>query len=169
MVIDQDYLVAIYDLGVRAVVGAVITVQHFATDIERVTGQPVTDGRIIERLTNACAAAGLDPEKNSADYSRFTEILSIRDAIEHPRQETNYAGDQSGGWAHVPLAWMLSDRSRICLEGFSAWFGRLADAWTLAIEATSSGTTTLTIERGITSAWQAKKPPRNDTRSVESD
>jgi hypothetical protein len=160
LIFDHDYLFEIYDLGVRSVIGAVLAVQHLIAQIEDRTAVNIGTGPVLERLSRACQGAGLDARRNAAAYSRFAELVKTRDRIEHPTPRTLLSDPTSNTWDEVPLAWMLSERGLACLESFRDWFDALVQDWKATPFMASNQNVTWTVERGMTSSRQLKKPPK---------
>jgi hypothetical protein len=81
----------------------------------------------------------------------------IRDAIEHPQAHNVYSGDKNA-WDRVPLAWTFSDRSLDSWQRFRRWFDRVAADWEAHLKSVATPAT-LTVERGVESQLQFKRPP----------
>jgi hypothetical protein len=94
----------------------------------------------------------------NADYAGLGEINGIRDALEHPQSTNTFRGDETG-WSDVPLAWLMSNRSLEAWARFNRWFDRLVKDWE-AHRSKSVGPVTFTIQRGMESLLQVKKPPK---------
>lgn len=157
-ILDMDYLEAVYRAGAQMAIEAILTLQHLCEEIERGVKvqlqEPTLDGRLREALQNA----GMTPPPQRAGHAKFVELEAIRDAIEHPKMENVYNG-QPGQWDRVPLAWILSERGLAAFQGWDLFLGSIADDWE-ECRNQFAGPAELTVERGVHSQLQFKKPPK---------
>jgi hypothetical protein len=144
------------------VVQTVLTVQHFAEEVERTTVPNLDPGPITERLREAASVAGLVSPATLSGWDGFVEILKIRDAIEHPKPGNTYNA-RDGEWDRVPLAWMLSERPFAAYAGFSAVIDAMATEWEAGAEARKKPGTLTVSKRGLRSDLPAKKQRRPDS------
>lgn len=158
-VYDLELLQDIYCAGTDMVSHACRAVQHLAQQMEHNRKTTLQTTTAEERIREAAALFGINDRHLEASYQGFVEILRIRDAVEHPQADNIYQGDRNR-WDEVPLAWMLSDRGLQAYARFGQWFERLATDWEDYLKAHPGPPATLTIERGIESKLQVKKPPR---------
>jgi len=157
-IFDMKLLCRVYAAGSEMVSNSVRAVQHLAEEMERTSKQNQLKGTTAEeRIKEATAYFNLDSYQNDTDYQGFVELLRVRDAVEHPKQANVYQGDQNR-WDEVPLAWMLSDRSLEAFDRYSRWIKKVAEEWESYVTAHPEPAT-LTVERGMESLLQTKKPP----------
>lgn len=155
---DLEYIEAVYRAGTQMVVQAILTLQHLCEEIERTTHVELRGSSLDDRLREALAAANLTPPAQRSGHAKFVELEGIRDAIEHPKQENVYNGDP-GQWDRVPLAWLLSERGLLAFVGYADFTKSIVDDWE-ARKQELDMPGELTIERGIHSQLQFKKPPK---------
>ncbi len=157
--VPDDMATGAYECGSSMVSNVVRTIRHFALDIaSRVQREP-EEGRAIDELRSAAGMIGLDVRVRSAGYQALAEIVRVRDAIEHPKLGNVHQGGDAD-WDHVPLAWILSDRSRKCYDAYELWIEPIVKDWHAWLEAQPKVTQTLTVQRGMGSAYPIKKPRR---------
>ncbi len=155
---DLDFLADVYDAGSGMVSHVVRAVQHLAVEMQR-EGQPLLATTVADRLQEAARGLGINDCSDEPDYQGFVEIVRIRDAIEHPRDENLYQGDKNR-WDEVPLAWMLSERGLQAYERFERWITRVADDWNAYLQAHPRTITFDVVKRGVESLLPAKKSLR---------
>lgn len=156
---DLDFLKDIYGAGGDMVSHASRAVQHLAEEMERVGKVTLQTTTAMERIKEGVVFFGLNDHGADPSYQGLVEILRIRDAVEHPRAGNIYQGDRNR-WDEVPLAWMLSERGLQAYERFTSWFELIATDWARYL-VEHPEPATLTVERGIESTLQAKKPTRD--------
>jgi hypothetical protein len=156
---DLELLKDIYRAGGDMVSHASRTMQHLAEEMERVGKTTLQTTTVVERIKEGTALFGIDDYSAESSYQGLVEIVRIRDAVEHPRAANIYQGDRNR-WDEVPLAWMLSERGLQAYERFASWVELVATDWE-AYLAAHPEPATLTVERGIESGLQAKKPARD--------
>jgi hypothetical protein len=153
---DTDLLGDAYEICNAMVSHSVRAVQHLAQDIESQHRQPSRGSTSAERIREAAKLFSLKDYAGTMDYAGFGELVSIRDALEHPSNDTVY---QNADWHKVPLAWTLSTRSAETWARFHSWFGRLVQDWEEYKKNRLQTPTTLNIlMRGIESTLPLKKP-----------
>jgi len=155
---DEALLLDAYDAGTSMVSNAVRSVRHLAQEIAAKHGQLLTTKRAADNIIEATAAVGIDCRVNQPCYEGLSEIVRVRDAIEHPDATNVYQSDGTT-WDKVPLAWILSDRSTKAYVRYREWIDVIAADWK-AWQESQSQPTTLTTQRGMKSRYSAKKPPR---------
>ena len=155
---DPELLTEIYAVGTRMVSHAVRSVQHLAQSIEAATGSTLIQKTAAGRIREATAIVGIDDRADSSDYQGFTEIVGIRDAIEHPTLVRDHQGDPSK-WDLVPLAWIISDRSLKAFKRYDSWFYLLATEWQAYEAANAKPRELQNVKRGLKSAHSTKKAP----------
>jgi hypothetical protein len=153
-----------YECGSTMVSNVVRTMRHFALNIASRVGRRPDEGRVLDELRSAAAMIGLDLRLRSSGYEALAEIVRVRDAIEHPKPENLHQGDDAR-WDQVPLAWILSDRSRKAYADYDAWLGPIVNDWNAWIAAQPKHPQTLTVQRGMGSAYPMKKPPAFEDRA----
>jgi hypothetical protein len=156
--VPDDVATKAYECGCSMVSNVVRTIRHFALDIaSRVQREP-EEGRAIDELRSAADMIGLDVRVRSPGYQALTEIVRVRDAIEHPKPGNVHQGGDAD-WDRVPLAWILSDRSRKCYDAYKLWIEPVVKDCHAWLEAQPKVTQTLTVQRGMGSAYPMKNPP----------
>lgn len=156
---DQELLKAIYAAGTDMVSHATRSVQHLAQCMERVKGTALHETTAPGRIKEAAALFGLDDHSTDEGYQGFVELLSFRDAIEHPTQARVFTGSPSE-WDKVPLAWLISDRGLKAFERHTSWMHLLTDDWDAYLRANARPITLHIGARGLKSTLSAKKPPK---------
>jgi hypothetical protein len=159
LIADEALIEDAYIVGGALVSNAVRAVQHLAEEIERNSSTGLHGTTVQERIRSAVALFSQSDCSADPDYAGLNEIVEIRDAIEHPTPNNTYSGEQNA-WAGVPLAWTFSDRSLDAWNRFRRWFDRVAADWETHLKSTAAPQT-LTVERGVESQLQFKKPPTN--------
>lgn len=154
-IFDLDFLEDIYCAGTDMVSHAVRAIQHLGERMECKMGSELQATTAMERIKEATTFLGINNHSDHPGYQGFTELLQIRDAIEHPRASNIYG--VGNDWDKVPLAWMLSERGLQAYERFRTWFDLLVTDWESYCTAHPQPTT-LSIERGIESTLPSKKP-----------
>jgi hypothetical protein len=162
---DIELLGRIYDAGVRLVVGVVLTVQHLCEEIERWTKTGPSGSTIEDRLAGPGVTDVVGTLKTQPGYAALHEIIERRDAVEHPREDNVYNGDDTG-WDRVPLAWFISDRSLKAFETYQTWITESIEIWEEKKANWPQSPTTLEVGvRGVRSTHQFKKPARGEAES----
>jgi len=138
------------------VVRAVRAVQYLAEAMERLSGEKLKETTAEGRLKEATAKLNLNHYAHTPGYQGLAELLPIRDALEHPKEENVYQGDENN-WDRVPLAWFISDRGIEAYDRFSEWFGLVTDDWMKYLKERNDPPTTLNLIRGIKPTLDAKK------------
>lgn len=157
---DLEFLASLYDSGSGMVSHSVRAVQQLALEMQR-SGPPLTETSVGDRIKEAARALGIDDRSKSPEFQGFIEMVAIRDAIEHPKEENVHQGDENR-WDEVPLAWMLSERSLQAFERFDRWFEQVVADWNSYGRARARPTTLQVAKRGVESALQFKKPPKSE-------
>jgi hypothetical protein len=157
LVADETVIEDAYIAGGTMVSNAVRAVQHLAEEIERTHKTGLQGATVQERIRLAAALFSQSDYSADPDYAGLNEITAIRDAIEHPQAHNTYSGDKNG-WDLVPLAWTFSNRSLEAWQRFQRWFDRVATDWE-AHRNFLDAPATLTVERGVESQVQFKRPP----------
>jgi hypothetical protein len=157
-VVPDEIATDAYECGSAMVSNVVRTMRHFAQDIASRVGQRPDKGRALDELRSAADMIGLDLHVRSSGYHALAEIVRVRDAIEHPNPENLHQGDDSL-WDRVPLAWILSDRSCKSYAAYDAWLTLIVTDWNAWVAARPKVQQTLTVQRGMGSAYPMKKPP----------
>lgn len=142
-----------FDPGVRMVVHSVLSVQQLATEIESVFNLEQAGNDAATRISSAVDLSDLDALQSTIG---IRELIEVRDAIEHPKQENVYSMDS---WSQVPLAWMMSDRPEVAFGRFQTEIGGVA-ANLHEHRAANRNPAVLDVKRGMRSNRQFKKPPR---------
>lgn len=157
--VGSDELIAeVYDAGTRMVIGVVLTIQHLAEEIERSLPNELSGTTVEDRLSEALRGVGIELDKRDSGYAAFHQIRQRRDAVEHPKSDNTHNSGPTT-WDMVPLAWFVSERAVASFEKYLAWIEGVFAAWHEHSERTRT-TQTYTVERGIRSKRQFKKPPR---------
>ncbi|MDP1851485.1 MAG: hypothetical protein Q8K48_03610 [Candidatus Planktophila sp.] len=156
---NLDLLVRIYGAGADMVSHAVRSVQYLAQSMESWKDANYESEVATERLRKATELIGLNNHQSDAGYQGLTEMLRVRNAIEHPKGSTIYQGDP-GRWDEVPLAWMISDRGLKAYERYSSWFVLLAADWSGYCEAHPMSLNLDGLVRGVESIVSSKKPTK---------
>jgi hypothetical protein len=158
---DEALLIDVYDSGSAMVSNAVRSVQHLAQQMSAFAKVRLTSTTLVDRIKEAGDLVGIDARVGSDGWQGFTEIVRVRDAIEHPETETVYSGEETGQES-VPLAWLISDQGLTAYVRYRGWFDDLARDWKGLLAA--QGPATLTVQRGLVSKHAVKKPPRSSRR-----
>ena len=162
---ELEFLQNIYCAGTDMVSHACRAVQHLAQQMERNSGSLLQTTTAEDRIREAATLFGLNDHHLGQGYQGFVEILRIRDAVEHPKENNIYQGDRNR-WDEVPLAWILSERGLQAYERFRKWIEKLATDWEKYLKDNPGPPVTLTLERGIESLMQVKNPPRSNDLSA---
>ena len=155
---DGGLAVRAFDAGSRMVTHTVRAVQQLCTEIERVANRQLEGRTLEDRLKEAATVAALRLDSSSRWYGALVEIVGVRDAMEHPHQDTVYNADPRD-WDRVPLAWFISERGLAAYDRFEGGFEALVAHWEMRIADMSGPGTLRTAARGIRSEMQYKKPP----------
>lgn len=156
--IDEDaLLLEAYDCGTSMVSNVVRAVRHLAYTMASENHTPLTGTRVLDEIRQATEAAGIDCRVGSQGYEGLSEIVRVRDAIEHPDAANVYQGDDSS-WDKVPLAWLLSDRSIKAYLGYREWLDPVVSDWQSWLANRPQQPTTWNVVRGAGSRYPAKKP-----------
>lgn len=156
---DGGLAVRAFDAGSRMVTHTVRSVQQLCTEIERVASHQLEGRTLEERIKEAATVAELQLDSSSPWYGALVEIVGIRDAMEHPHQDTSYNA-RPRDWDRVPLAWFISERGLAAYDRFESGFEALVARWETRVAEMSVPGTLRTAARGIRSEMQYKKPPR---------
>jgi hypothetical protein len=163
---DMELLQDVYCAGSDMVSHACRAVQHLAQQMEQTSRSLLQTTTSEDRIREAAALFGLDDHHAEQNYQGFVEILRIRDAVEHPQANNIYQVDGSR-WDEVPLAWMLSERALLAYERFEQWMELLTTDWENYLKSHPDPPRTLTVERGLESLLQVKKPPHTEERPAQ--
>ncbi|PZN84718.1 MAG: hypothetical protein DM484_02450 [Candidatus Methylumidiphilus alinenensis] len=156
---DKELLKALYEAGTGLVSHATRSVQHLVEAMARQIKTPLVETTATERIREACRDLGLDDYSSTDGYQGFAEMLSIRDAVEHPTQARIFTGDPSK-WDQVPLAWSISERSIKAYERYADWFDLLTRDFDAYLSTVSKPEILSVRARGLMSPMSVKKPPR---------
>jgi hypothetical protein len=158
MVANEDLLLEVYSAGTKMVGNAIRAIQHLSQEIEHDFGMNNVSQNASERIKASARRLGLPTITEMSGYDGLAEMVSIRNAIEHP-QATNVHQDDERQWDEVPLAWMLSDRGLLAFARFREWFETLVSDIDTVRATIPQRTVQLTVVRGIESKNSAKKSP----------
>lgn len=164
---DMTYIEAVYGAGTGMVINIVLALQHLCEEIERTLKIQLRESTLNGRLKEALGAAVLAEPTTRPGYAKFVELEAIRDAIEHPKGTKTY-NPAPGQWDQVPLAWFLSERSLAAFGGCSQFVKSIADDWQQRTKELDTPAE-LTVERGVYSQRQFKKPPNDPASSIDAD
>jgi hypothetical protein len=162
---DMTYIEEVYKAGTSMVIDIVLALQHLCEGIERTLNIQLRESTLNGRLKEALGAAVLTEPTTRPGYAKFVELEAIRDAIEHPKGTHTY-NPAPGQWDQVPLAWFLSERSLAAFGGCSQFVKSIADDWQQRAEDLDAPAE-LTVERGVYSQRQFKKPPSEPAGSID--
>ena len=154
--VPEEMAAAAYEAGTAMVSNVARTIRHLAATIIFEAGGKVSWGRALDELRDATGAVNIDPRINSAGHHAFAEMITIRDATEHPQPNNVYEASDTG-WDKVPLAWLLSSRSLVTYQNYVPWLNELAADWAGWLDARPEIPTTLTVQRGMGSRYPMKK------------
>jgi hypothetical protein len=154
---DITYIAAVYRAGTGMVINIILALQHLCEEIERTLKIRLRESTLDDRLKEALGLATLAEPTTRPGYAKFVELEAIRDAIEHPKS-TNTYNSAPGQWDQVPLAWFLSERGLTAFGGCSQFVKSIADDWQQRAKELDAPAE-LTVQRGIYSQRQYKKPP----------
>lgn len=154
---DLDVLAAVYGAGGGMVSHSVRAVQHLAHEMQR-HSVPLVAATVGERFREAARSVSITDRIREPDYQGFVEMVAVRDAIEHPKEENLYQG-VGNRWDEVPLAWMLSERSLQAYDRFERWLKLVAADWDAYLKVTARPAEMRVSERGVRSLDQVKNPP----------
>jgi hypothetical protein len=161
---DMAYIETVYRAGTSMVINIVLALQHLCEEIERTLKIQLRESTLDGRLKEALGAAALAEPTTRPGYAKFVELEAIRDAIEHPKG-TNTYNPAPGQWDQVPLAWFLSERGPAAFGGCSQFVKSVADDWQRRAKELDAPAE-LTVERGVYSQRQFKKPPSEPAGST---
>jgi hypothetical protein len=159
---NPDLTLMVYVAGTQMVINSVLTMQHICQEIEAVLGIKLEGRTLGERIKEASEQAELGVSVDESGYSGLREMLTRRDAVEHPKR-SNVFNSHPNDWDQVPMNWFLTERAPKSFELWSSWFGNAVEAWKHH-PIHEPKRLTLAVERGKKSTRQAKKPPRESAR-----
>jgi hypothetical protein len=152
---DEALLMEAYDSGTSMVSNAVRAVRHLVQQMMAERSEQVTSTRVIDALREVTTSLKIDCRMSNPGYNGLSELVRVRDAIEHPTTANVYQNDSA--WDRVPLAWLLSERSLKSYENFRHWLDLIIQDWE-SLQASNARQVELTVERGVKSNYPAKKP-----------
>ena len=103
---DPYFIASTYRSAVRAVVCAVLALQHLTAEIGANMGLNLGGPDLDIRVNVVARALGFASHADIEGWDSVHELEQLRHAIEHPETSTLYSND----WSKVPRAWMFSDR-----------------------------------------------------------
>jgi hypothetical protein len=161
---DMAYIEAVYRAGTGMVISIILALQHLCEEIERTLKIQLRESTLDGRLKEVLSATALAEPTTRPGYAKFIELEAIRDAIEHPKGTNTYNG-APGQWDQVPLAWFLSERSLVAFSGCSQFVKSIVDDWQQRAKELDAPAE-LTVQRGVYSQRQFKKPPSEPAGST---
>jgi hypothetical protein len=157
--VPGEMAAAAYEAGTAMVSNVARTIRHLAATIVFEAGGRVSWGRVLDEIRDATGAVNIDSRINSAGHHALAEMITIRDAIEHPQPANMYEASDTG-WDKVPLAWILSNRSLAAYQSYVPWLNELTADWAGWLDARPQVPTTMTVQRGTGSRYPMKKAPK---------
>jgi len=153
---DEQFVSEVYRTGTRAVLSAVLALQHLTAEIEFTTKVPLGTHDLIERIAMTARQIGFESHTSIGGWDAVPELIEIRHAIEHPTARNLYSQEH---WDKVPTAWMFSDRPSKAGDRFLQFFDAFASTWIEYLKALPKETVTVTAQRGMGSSLSVKKSP----------
>lgn len=154
---DADLVANLYLVGSNIVIHTVLLLHHLVLRLEALS--PASTGRedIKDRLNAVLRRLGYRGLTDDPRYPALSEILRVRDAIEHPSPENTFIAEDTSLWDRVPLTWIAAGRAG---KTFDQAIKLLEDisAFATKVERRRKGTRTLHVRRGIKALNPAKKP-----------
>jgi hypothetical protein len=152
---DTTFVSDVYRAGTRAVLSAILALQHLTAEIELVMKVSLDSQDLGTRLQIAMRSIGFASHATVTGFDSVPELERIRHAIEHPTAANLYSHD----WDKVPIAWMFSDRPLKVATLYGQFFDTFAEAWVEYLKNNPRDAVTWQgIQRGIGSAVPYKKP-----------
>jgi len=153
---DEEFVATTYRAATRAVVGAVLALQHLTAEIGFILGLDLDATDLDARLRRVAPALGFESHATIEGWHSVHELEQLRHAIEHPSAETLYSAD----WDGLPRAWIFSDKPLKASEGYRLFFDSLAERWLEVPPTLPTQTVTIGAVRGAKSTLPAKRPPK---------
>jgi hypothetical protein len=153
---DPEFISEVYRTGTRAVLSAILALQHLTAEIEILTKATLGSLDLLQRVATTARKIGFESHTAIDGWDAIPELVELRHAIEHPTVGTLFSQEN---WDKVPTAWMFSDRPTKAGDRFLQFFDKFASRWMEYLEALPKETVTYNIQRGMGSDLSVKKPP----------
>lgn len=164
---DIKLIDKMYESGFDLVANIYICFEHLTLEIIRgayrydeETRAKLLNKELKEKLSYILKDVLKSPELiKSEGYVRLLSEFEVkRHSYNHPLEKNVY--DATKDWDNVPLAWIMAGKYHKGFKAIKVFLFEVAKLWD-KYQKDNANLVTLNIKRGIKSAHQFKKPPKN--------